>query len=151
MSIDQQIDELLLQVDNLMQELIKNKAPCAELIEKTIIRLSVLEYYNFITDASVVVFVGPVQHWVRLRKQDIPTAIDGCNGRLSPIIIEIDHQYWWSAPYAKQLIIVHCLPKLLEKVLEQTRKECVIAPTAIVFDTAKAPKRSRWQFWGKEQ
>lgn len=152
MTIDQQIDELLKQVEDFMQELIQNQIPCAELIKKVTGELGNSTYYNYLTDIYVDAFIDPAHHWVSLRKLSKPHAIDGRDTtHLTWVTIEIDNQYWWSVSYAKQLIIVHCLPKLIEKALEQVKQDCVIAPTTIVFDPqAPKVKRKRWsQFWRK--
>lgn len=150
MTIDQQIDDLLNQVDTLMQELIKNKMPCEELIKKVLLRLGSHAYCNFVSSVSVEAFIDPIHHWVHLRRLATPIALDGRNTEsLSWVTIEVDCEYWWSASYAKQLIVVQALPKLIEKVLEQVKQECVVAPANIVFDTVQAPKVKHhwWQFW----
>jgi hypothetical protein len=152
MTIDQQVEELLNQIDELMQELIKNHVPCEEMIKKVISKLGSAGYYPYITDVSVDVFTGHRHHWVSLRKLPAPIAIDGKDTTLlSLVTIEIGNAYWWSTSYAEQLIIMNTLPKLLEKVMERVRQGCIIAPTTIVFDVVRPPavKHRWWQFWRK--
>jgi hypothetical protein len=150
MTIDQQIDDLLKQVEDFMQELIQNQIPCAELIKKVTGKLGTCPYYKYLTDIYVDAFIDPRHYWIGLRKLDKPHAIDGNDTtNLTWVTIEIDNKYWWSASYAQQLIIVQSLPKLLEKVIERVRQDCVVAPTTIVFDAVQAPKVKHhwWQFW----
>jgi hypothetical protein len=153
MTIDQQIEELLSQIDELMQELRNNRVPCEELIKKVISRLGNFAYYNYLAgDTFTDAFIDPAHHWIGLRKLNKPIAVDGNDAtNLSWVTIEINNKYWWSATYAEQLIIVQSLPKLLEKVMERVRQECIVQPTTIVFDAIRPPKVKHhwWQFWRK--
>lgn len=152
MTVDQQIEELLNQIDELMQELQKNRVPCEELIKKVTAKLGTCSYHGYINDTYVDAFIDPAHYWIGLRKLDKPHAIDGRDTTiLTWVTIEINNKYWWSAGYAEQLIVVQSLPKLLEKVMGRIRQECIVAPTTIVFDAVRAPKVKHhwWQFWRK--
>jgi hypothetical protein len=144
MTIDQQVEELLNQIDSLMQELIKNRMPCEELIKKVTVRLGIT-YYDYLSDVYIDVFADPAHHWISLHKLDTPHAI---NGEETWVTIIIDNQYWWEANYAQQLLIVQSLPKLLEKVIRQVRQ---VRQMTVVFDTLSPPKVKHhwWQFWRK--
>jgi hypothetical protein len=152
MTIDQRIEELLTQMDTLMQNIINNQVPCGELIEKVISRLGSVGYRKYISDTYVDTFVDPVHYWIGLRALDKAIMLNGKdNTNLAWVTIEVNNKYWWSASYAEQLIIVQSLPKLLEKVMERVRRECIMQPTTIVFDTVRAPKVKHpwWKFWRK--
>jgi hypothetical protein len=128
-----------------MQEIAKNRVPCEELIKEVIAKLGTYEY---VTRIGIEAFLNSVSHWVELRRLDKPAALDGRDTtRLSPVTIEIDNQYWWSASYAKQLIIVQCLPHLLEKCIKQVREACLDPGTVTFNPVTPVVKRPWWKSW----
>jgi len=156
--IQEKIDVLLNEAETLMQLIEKSAIPCEKIILSTLQRINTWKYF---AESSLTAAVGYNHQVIRLRKKystevfvprpyaDKPQLEPLPEQRLN---ITIDLNYhslhqWRTASYKDQIMILKSLPKLIEKLIDNVKKEYLVEEMEVLFDAppeTPKPKPKKW-------